>query len=158
MTFDINFQTIPWGAWAAAGLGALWVVKAWADKRYEPLAPKKPQAEIERDEIDLGRRILQSKAFVEAADHQVHTTMLSDRFHQSVEGVVLSSAKIISLIDAKAGERVAAQVGEKITGMGDTQRMMLESLKEIKKSIDDLKLSNMRLETRFEEHVKKEES
>lgn len=157
MTFEVDLSKVPYWIWAALWAGSIWVLKTWLEKKFQPLATPKTPQELERDEIDLGRRILQSKAFVDAADHQVYTTMLSDRFHQAVEGVVVSSAKITSLIDTKAGERVAAQVGEKISGMGDTQRMMLEQLKDIKGSLDESKISMARLEEKIKAHIEHEE-
>lgn len=156
MTIDFSLASVPAWIWPSAVGVVGWAVKAWADKRYAPFVPPLTSEQQDLAEKMMARKILATKEFVEAADHQVNTTMMSDRFHNSVEGVVLSSAKVAQLIDSKAGEKVAAQVGEKIASMGDTQRMMLESLKDIKKSLDDLRLSTARLETRFDEHVKQD--
>jgi hypothetical protein len=65
--------------------------------------------------------------------------------------------KISDGVRSKVRDEINSQVGEKITGMGDTQRVMLESLKDIKKSLDDLKLSSVELKTRFDEHIKRDE-
>lgn len=61
------------------------------------------------------------------------------------------------MMEAKAQKEVSAQVSEKIASMGDTQRMMLESLKDIKKSLDDAKLSMARLEERIDSHIRQED-
>ncbi len=157
MTIDFSFSSIPWGAWAFAVGGIGWAIKAWADRRYAPFVP--PLTPEQQDLADkmVARKILATKEFVDAADHQVNTTMMSGRFHQSVEGVVISSARVQAMMEAKAQKEVSAQVSEKIASMGDTQRMMLESLKEIKRSLDDAKLSMARLEERIDSHIRQED-
>lgn len=157
MTFDFSPSSIPWEAWAVGAGFVSWAIKAWMDKRYAPfVAPLTPEQQDLADKM-TARKILATKEFVEAADHQVNTTMMSDRFHQSVEGVVISSARVQAMMEAKAQKEVSAQVSEKIASMGDTQRMMLESLKEIKRSLDDAKLSMARLEERIDSHIRQED-
>lgn len=157
MNFDIDLARVPAWAWAFAGTGLLWIVKAWADKRYAPfVAPLTPEQQDLADKMQA-RKILATKEFIEAADHQVNTTMMSDRFHQSVEGVVLSSARVQQMMETKAQKEVSAQVSEKIASMGDTQRIMLESLKDIKRSLDEAKVSMARLEERIDSHIRQED-
>lgn len=157
MTFDIDFIKIPYWVWGCFGAGSLWVVKAWADKRYQARTDPQTRQQIEDDERSLTNRILRSEQFKEAADHQVNITMMSEKHFCAVEGIFLSSMKISDGVRSKVRDEINSQVGEKITGMGDTQRVMLESLKDIKKSLDDLKLSSVELKTRFDEHIKRDE-
>ena len=149
MTFDINFQTIPWGAWVAAGAGVLWVVKAWADKSYSAFKAPLTQEQIEQEETARTRRILQSEAFREAADHQVNITMMSEKFFCATENVFLSSMKISDGVRLKVKEEIASQVSDKIAGMGDTQKVMLSA-------IEDLKAEMIRFGTRLEMHMEQE--
>ena len=157
MTFDIDFVKIPYWFWGCLGAGSLWVVKAWADKRYQARTEPQTRQQIDDDERSLTNRILHSEQFKEAADHQVNITMMSEKHFCAVEGIFLSSMKISDGVRSKIRDEINSQVGEKITGMGDTQRVMLESLKDIKKSLDDLKLSSVELKTRFDEHIKRDE-
>lgn len=157
MTFDIDFIKIPYWVWGCFGAGSLWVVKAWADKRYQARTDPQTRQQIEDDERSLINRILHSEQFKEAADHQVNITMMSEKHFCAAEGIFLSSMKISDGVRSKVRDEINSQVGEKITGMGDTQRVMLESLKDIKKSLDDLKLSSVELKTRFDEHIKRDE-
>lgn len=157
MTFDIDFIKIPYWVWGCFGAGSLWVVKAWADKRYQARTDPQTRQQIEDDERSLTNRILHSEQFKEAVDHQVNITMMSEKHFCVVEGIFLSSMKISDGVRSKVRDEINSQVGEKITGMGDTQRVMLESLKDIKKSLDDLKLSSVELKTRFDEHIKRDE-
>lgn len=154
MIMELDLTKVPVWVWTALGAGALWIIKAWADKRYAPyVAPLTPEQQDLEDKM-RARKILATKEFVDAADHQVNSTMMSGYFREKIEGIVTGSSCIHDMVDKRAQKEVSSQFSEKITGMGDTQRMMLDSLKDIKKSLDDLKLSNMRLETRFDEHVK----
>lgn len=157
MTFDIDFIKIPYWVWGCFGAGSLWVVKAWADKRYQARTDPQTRQQIEDDERSLTNRILHSEQFKEAVDHQVNITMMSEKYFCAAEGIFLSSMKISDGVRSKVRDEINSQVGEKITGMGDTQRVMLESLKDIKKSLDDLKLSSVELKTRFDEHIKRDE-
>lgn len=157
MTFDIDFIKIPYWVWGCFGAGSLWVVKAWADKRYQARTDPQTRQQIEDDERSLTNRILHSEQFKEAVDHQVNITMMSEKHFCAAEGIFLSSMKISDGVRSKVRDEINSQVGEKITGMGDTQRVMLESLKDIKKSLDDLKLSSVELKTRFDEHIKRDE-
>ena len=157
MTFDVDFIKIPYWVWGCFGAGSLWVVKAWADKRYQARTDPQTRQQIEDDERSLTNRILHSEQFKEAVDHQVNITMMSEKHFCAAEGIFLSSMKISDGVRSKVRDEINSQVGEKITGMGDTQRVMLESLKDIKKSLDDLKLSSVELKTRFDEHIKRDE-
>ena len=132
-------------------------MKAWADKRYQARTEPQTRQQIDDDERSLTNRILHSEQFKEAADHQVNITMMSEKHFCAVEGIFLSSMKISDGVRSKIRDEINSQVGEKITGMGDTQRVMLEGLKDIKKSLHDLKLSSVELKTRFDEHNKRDE-
>ena len=157
MIFDINFSAVPWEAWVGASGADMWVVKAWADKRYAPfVAPLTPEQQDLEDKM-RARKILATKEFVDAADHQVNSTMMSGFFREKIEGIVTGSSCIHDMVDKRAQKEVSSQFSEKITGMGDTQRMMLDSLKDIKKSLDDLKMSSVELKTRLDEHIKRDE-
>lgn len=157
MIFEFDLAKVPAWVWPSAGLFFMWIVKAWADKRYQARTDPQTRQQIEDDERSLTNRILHSEQFKEAADHQVNITMMSEKHFCAVEGIFLSSMKISDGVRSKVRDEINSQVGEKITGMGDTQRVMLESLKDIKKSLDDLKLSSVELKTRFDEHIKRDE-
>lgn len=157
MTLEFDLAKVPAWVWPAAGFFFMWIVRAWADKRYAPfVAPLTPEQQDLEDKM-RARKILATKEFVDAADHQVNSTMMSGYFREKIEGIVTGSSCIHDMVDKRAQKEVSSQFGEKITGMGDTQRMMLDSLKAIKESLDDLKMSSVELKTRFDEHIKRDE-
>lgn len=157
MTFDIDFVKIPYWVWGCFGAGSLWVVKAWADKRYAPFIAPLTDEQKDLEDKMRARKILATKEFIDAVDHQVNSTMMSGFFREKIEGIVTGSSCIHDMVDKRAQKEVSSQFSEKITGMGDTQRMMLDSLKDIKKSLDDLKMSSVELKTRLDEHIKRDE-
>lgn len=65
MTFDIDFVKIPYWFWGCLGAGSLWVVKAWADKRYQARTEPQTRQQIDDDERSLTNRILHSEQFKE---------------------------------------------------------------------------------------------
>ena len=157
MIMEFDLAKVPTWVWPALGAGALWIIKAWADKRYAPfVAPLTPEQQDLEDKM-RARKILATKEFVDAADHQVNSTMMSGHFREKIEGIVTGSSCIHDMVDKRAQKEVSSQFSEKINGMGDTQRMMLDSLKDIKKSLDDLKMSSVELKTRLDEHIKRDE-
>lgn len=157
MIFEFDLAKVPAWVWPSAGLFFMWIVKAWADKRYAPFIVPLTDEQKDLEDKMRARKILATKEFIDAADHQVNSTMMSGFFREKIEGIVTGSSCIHDMVDKRAQKEVSSQFSEKITGMGDTQRMMLDSLKDIKKSLDDLKMSSVELKTRLDEHIKRDE-
>lgn len=149
MTFEVEFSAIPWPAWVTAAGVFGWMIKAWADKRYAKFKEAPTQEQIEQEETARTRRILQSKAFEEAADHQVNITMMSEKFFCAAENVFTHSMKVSDGIRLKVREEIATQVSDKITGMGDTQKIMLTAIEEMRTEL-------IRFGTRLEMHMEQE--
>lgn len=149
MIMELDLTKVPAWVWTALGAGALWIIKAWADKRYAKFKEPLTQEQIEQEETARTRRILQSKAFEEAADHQVNITMMSEKFFCAAENVFTHSMKVSDGIRLKVREEIATQVSDKITGMGDTQKIMLTAIEEMRTEL-------IRFGTRLEMHMEQE--
>lgn len=141
MTFEFDIARVPAWAWAFAGTGILWIIKAWADKRYEAFKTPQTRQQIEDDERSLTNRILHSDQFKEAADHQVNITMMSEKFYGSVEDVFTRSMKIAQNIDTRIAQGISANVGGKIDAISDTQRVLLKVVEEVRKMAEDMRVS-----------------